>query len=101
MKRSILFAAVLAVTLTPTTALGDPNLPDVPPHRHNVLTPTGDLVEVGPRVCDDPSLQDAFNQFHNNVHQSFGVPAGDVRGPSAGAPGLHNGNGAEIRASRC
>jgi hypothetical protein len=39
--------------------------------------------------------------LHNNVHHSFGVPAGDVRGPSAGAPGLHNGNGAEIRAGRC
>ncbi|MDP9357799.1 MAG: hypothetical protein M3R02_21425 [Chloroflexota bacterium] len=45
------------------------------------------MVEVGPRVCDNPALQHAFNQFHFNVH--------------AGAAGLNNGHGAEITATSC
>jgi hypothetical protein len=48
-------------------ALGDPNLPNITPHRHFILN-GGRLVQVGPRVCDDPSLQSAFNQFHSNIH---------------------------------
>lgn len=40
---------------------------NVPAHHHYVVI--GDkMVEVGPNVCDDPSLQHAFNQFHANVH---------------------------------
>jgi hypothetical protein len=39
----------------------------VPPHHHYVKIGET-LVEVGPNVCDDPSLQHAFNQFHANVH---------------------------------
>jgi hypothetical protein len=76
-------------------ALADPNLGDIPRHRHFIKTPTGAFVEVGPRVCDDPSLQGAFNQFHNNIHvvSSTGI------GPAA--PGLHNLKGAEIWAGPC
>ena len=105
MKRSIVAVAVFALVLTPATiALGDPNLPNVRPHRHYVLTPNGDRVEVGPRLCDDLddlSLQHAFNQFHNNVHHSTGVAPGDVLGPNPGAPGLRNETGAELIPARC
>ena len=43
-------------------------------------------------------MQDAFNQFHYNVHQSAipGVGTIPTNGPQRGAPGLHNGEGAEI-----
>jgi hypothetical protein len=40
---------------------------DVPPHRHFLQIGTT-LVPVGPQVCDDPSMQNAFNQFHAHVH---------------------------------
>ena len=98
MNRSILAAVVLAFgVLTPAIALADPNLPDVRPHRHFVATPSGDLVEVGPRVCDDASLQDAFNQFHHNIHHSNGSSLG----PQGGAPGLHNDRGADLIPRGC
>lgn len=51
------------------------------------------MVQVGPVVCDNPNLQNAFNQFHNNLHISAG------QGPAA--PGLHNGSGGEIVATGC
>ena len=88
--RKLFIPALAAATMMLGTALpgfADPNLPNVPRHRHFIQTPTGKLVEVGPRVCDNPSLQAAFNQFHHNVHQ--------------GAPGLHNRAGAEITARPC
>jgi len=40
---------------------------NVTPHHHYVNA-DGTLVEVGPAVCEMPSLQHAFNQFHANVH---------------------------------
>ena len=76
-------------------ALGDPGLSNIPAHRHYVKTPTGAFVQVGPRVCDDPSLQPAFNQFHNNIH----VVSGTGIGPAA--PGLHNLKGADVFAGPC
>ena len=85
--------AALLGTALPT--LADPPLPnDIPPHRHFIVTPDGRRIEVGPRVCDDPSLQQAFNQFHINLHR----PAPGSQGPQA--PGLHNGVGAELRGTR-
>jgi hypothetical protein len=84
-------------------ALADPNLPNVPPHRHFVQTPSGNLVEVGPRVCGNPSMQHAFNQFHFNIHNSAtapGVPYPSL-GPQHGAPGLHNHQGSELVIQLC
>jgi hypothetical protein len=83
------------VLITAATLQADPNLKNVPRHRHWVNTPTGELVEVGPRVCDNPDLQRAFDQFHNNIH----VASGSSIGPAA--PGLHNFTGAELQASGC
>jgi hypothetical protein len=85
--------AVLLATAVPGFA--DPNLPNISPHRHFVTAPTGEVVEVGPRLCDDPSLQEAFNQFHVNVHR---VAPGS-QGPAA--PGLHNFQGAELVVTGC
>ena len=85
--------AVLLIAVTTTRA--DPNLGTIPAHRHFVRTGSGDLVEVGPRVCDNPNLQKAFNQFHNNVH------AVSATGIGPAAPGLHNGVGGEIRVGGC
>ena len=85
-------AAILAIV---ATSQADPNLNNVPPHRHFVQTPTGELVEVGPRVCGNPQLQKAFNQFHNNIHAASGSAIGPV------APGLHNFTGAELMARGC
>src|SRR5688572_24090309 len=93
-------AALLGTALP---ALADPNLTNVAAHRHFVRSPSGKLVEVGPRLCDNPSLQQAFNQFHFNIHHSFNpmtTPV-DSLGPQDGAPGLHNGFGSELIARGC
>jgi hypothetical protein len=69
------------------------NLNNVPPHRHFIANAAGEMVEVGPVVCDNPNLQAAFNQFHNNLHISAG------QGPAA--PGLHDGTGGDLVATGC
>jgi hypothetical protein len=94
----IALAGALAGALIGTAgiAIADPSLSNVAPHRHFVETENG-LVEVGPRVCDNPELQSAFNQFHANTHTHAGV-TGEI-GPVA--PGLHNGRGAELTFRGC
>lgn len=90
---SVLMSAAMLVG-TAGVALADPDLPDIQRHRHYIVTATGDQQEVGPRVCVNPALQDAFNQFHSNIHHAVaGSP-----GPSESAPGLHNDTGAELTA---
>ena len=95
---SVLFAFAGPGLADPPDMLFDP----VPKHRHFVLTPTGEPTEVGPRICDNPALQQAFNQFHHNIHHSFvpGVGVIHTLGPQDGAPGLNNDVGAEIVAVR-
>lgn len=98
MKRRLavsLVTGMAAILMTVATSQADPHLTNVPAHRHFVRTPDGSLVEVGPRVCDNPNLQSAFNQFHNNLHM---VTAAGI-GPAA--PGLHNFTGAELMAGKC
>jgi hypothetical protein len=75
-------AVVAAILFTVSTSRADPNLTNVPPHRHFVQTPSGDFVEVGPQVCDNPSLQRAFDQFHNNVHRATGLDRSGGAGSS-------------------
>lgn len=98
MKKRLALGAVagMAAILTfVATSQADPNLTNIPPHRHFVQTPSGELVEVGPRVCGNPQLQKAFNQFHNNVH----VVSPTGIGPAA--PGLHNFVGADLAVRGC
>ena len=69
--------------------------------RHFLVNADGTLVPVGPQICGNPAMQQAFNQFHYNIHHSqYPSPTGPVivetLGPQDGAPGLHNGQGAEI-----
>ena len=91
-------AAGSLIALVPTgAALADPNLTDVPRHQHYIETPDGDWVPVGPDICDNPDLQNAFNQFHNNVHQS----GAQHKGPEGGAPGLDDGEGGDLVAVGC
>jgi hypothetical protein len=95
MRRLLVILAVIGMVGWGGSAVADPNLTRVPPHRHYILNSAGQLVEVGPRVCDDPSLQRAFNQVHNNLH----VVTGSGIGPAA--PGLHNLQGGEIFSGPC
>lgn len=88
------FVASLGAT---AIAVADPNLPNITPHRHFVENEQGRLVQVGPRVCDNPNLQRAFNQFHSNIH----VKVEESPGPEHSAPGLHNFRGGEITARGC
>ena len=101
--RKLLVALSLGLALLSLVAVSsvhaDPNLPDITPHHHYIQQPDGTLVEVGPRVCENPALQPAFNQFHYNIHHA--LPLEGTNGPQNGAPGLHNGYGAELIGRRC
>ena len=95
-----LAAATILVALGASSVLADPPgmLVNPPNHRHFIETPDGDLIPVGPQICENPEMQLAFNQFHYNIHRSGDPLHGPVTtlGPQGGAPGLHNDRGAEI-----
>ena len=104
MRYLIVLTLVTGVLIAGATmAAADPDVPNISAHRHFLATPAGKLVQVGPRLCDDPSLQQAFNQFHINIHASATSPTTpiDTLGPQHGAPGLHNVNGAELVIRGC
>jgi hypothetical protein len=88
-------SGLTALLIAVATTRADPNLGNIPAHRHFIRTANGDFQQIGPDVCDNPNLQKAFNQFHNNIH----VVSATGIGPAA--PGLHNGIGADLFAGRC
>lgn len=48
---------------------GSAHATGVPTHDHFLNVPGNDsVVQVGPPVCDNPDLHDAFHNFHANVH---------------------------------
>jgi hypothetical protein len=67
--RKLLVLAIAALTFAFSAA---PVLAVVPPHNHFLTTGSGDEVHVGPYVCDNPDIYDAWLNFHMNVH--VGVP---------------------------
>jgi hypothetical protein len=105
MRKLAILLALAAVTLTAiaallgtaTTAGADPNLPNIPAHRHFIQLGDGSLVQVGPRVCDDASLQNAFNEFHSNIH----IAVAGSPGPAQPAPGLHDHRSPDIVSRPC
>lgn len=54
------------------------------PHDHWLTTGSGDVVHVGPDVCANPDIYDAWLNFHENVHkgapgtQAFVIDANPV-----------------------
>lgn len=97
-KFTAITGALAIALMSAGAALADPTLPDVGRHQHYIVTPNGDRVAIGPDFCDDPNLQDAFNQFHFNVHSSGSAL---TNGPQGGAPGLNDDEEAEIIATLC
>lgn len=103
MRKQLLIAGLLllvagALLMIPSIGVADPDLTTVAAHRHFILTPTGQFIPVGPDLCDnlgDPGIQQAFNQFHNNLHIATASSVGPV------APGLHDGQGGELVARGC
>ena len=97
----IIAAGVLIAGVS--VAGADPDVPNIAAHRHFLATPSGKLVQVGPRLCDDARVQNGFNQFHINIHVSATSPTTpiDTLGPQHGAPGLHNMDGAELVIRPC
>lgn len=68
LKKQLVGLAIAAsfISVAPAVLAGPPG-GNVPPHRHFVELPSGDLIEVGPDACaNGPSRQ--FDNFHNNVH---------------------------------
>jgi hypothetical protein len=90
---AVLLVSAALFGITATTGHADPNLANVPPHRHWI-----NGRQVGPDICDNAgnaAIQRAFNEFHNNLH----VATSSSIGPAA--PGLHNGQGGEIAPTPC
>jgi hypothetical protein len=90
---AVLLGTAVLFGFAVTTGHADPNLPNVKAHRHWI-----NGVQVGPDLCDnpvDPGIQQAFNEFHNNLHIATQYSIGPA------APGLHNGQGGEIVATPC
>ncbi len=63
----MLTAALLVVALIAAPAL-PAHADHVGPHRHFIVTPSGQVAEVAPRACDNSRAQQGFDQFHENVH---------------------------------
>ena len=111
MKIRILLLSVVVVGSLALLALAgpgfaDPNVPDIQPHQHFVVSAKGEWVPIGPQVCpagSSPQLQNAFNQFHVNIHHSENPPGTPIKtnGPQGGAPGLHNLIGADMQGRPC
>ena len=59
--------AVALMTLGLTAVGGAAPAPDVPAHRH-FIDVNGTPIPIGPQVCGNPDMQQAFNQFHFGVH---------------------------------
>jgi len=90
---AVLLGSAVLFGIAAVSGHADPNLRNVPPHRHWI-----NGVQVGPDLCDNPDnpgIQQAFNEFHNNPH----VATSSSIGPAA--PGLHNGMGGEIAFTPC
>jgi hypothetical protein len=62
----VLALVAAALLMLPASAQAPP-----PPHEHVLMTPSGP-VDVGPPRCGNEQLQDAFLNFHFNVH--LGAP---------------------------
>ena len=93
-----LASIAVLVGITAATGLADPNLNLVAPHRHFIQQPDGTRVPVGPQICgntDNLGLWKAFSEFHNNLHVLTSSSIGPL------APGLHDGQGGEIKAAGC
>lgn len=101
MPALIVGGATLALLAFASAGLADPSdmyTATVPKHRHFLVKPTGEVVPIGPQICENENLQAAFEQFHYNVHHSVVPRVGAIPtlGPQNGAPGLNNDQGGEI-----
>jgi hypothetical protein len=110
-KIPILVLSIIAVASFGILALAgpgfaDPSVPNIQPHQHFVVTAEGQWIPIGPQVCpagSSPQLQQAFNEFHVNIHHSENPPGTPIEtnGPQDGAPGLHNGTGSDMQGRPC
>ena len=76
MRKRVVATAVVVVGLGmgATAVAAGPPPGEVPPHRHYVVLPSGEMVEVGPDACSNGTSRQ-FDNFHNHVHR--GVPGGN------------------------
>jgi hypothetical protein len=66
------FVVLMALALSVGALLVVPGSAQAPPpHEHVLMTPSGPI-DVGPPRCGNELLQDAFLNFHFNVH--LGTP---------------------------
>jgi hypothetical protein len=74
MRRILMALSVLLLVLAGVAGSAPAQAPP-PPHDHFITVPgTGEVVQVGPHRCElGEKVQDAFLNFHFNVHT--GTPA--------------------------
>ena len=72
MRPVVLSSVALAFAFSTVALSAAPAFAAVPPHDHWLTTGSGDVVHVGPDVCANPDIYDAWLNFHLNVHK--GVP---------------------------
>jgi hypothetical protein len=74
----------VAIAIVALACSAVPTLAAVPPHDHWLTTGSGSVVHVGPDVCANPDIYDAWLNFHLNVHkgvpgtQAFEIPSNPV-----------------------
>ncbi|HTL24836.1 MAG TPA: hypothetical protein VL281_12480 [Mycobacteriales bacterium] len=69
MRRIVLIATATAGLAAALSFSASPASAAVPPHDHWLTTGSGDVVHVGPDVCANPDIYDAWLNFHLNVHR--------------------------------
>lgn len=72
MNRLAVTSAALTLTCAAAVFSAGSASAAVPPHYHWLTTGSGSVVRVGPNVCVNPDIYDAWLNFHLNVHK--GVP---------------------------
>lgn len=65
-------AAVVGVSAGSSTA------DSVRRHDHYLVQADGTEIQVGPRVCDNPNLHEAFHNFHSHVHTGSPTSTGGL-----------------------
>ncbi len=76
--RHTLIAALLCGAAVVGVSAGSSSADGVKRHDHFLQKPNGDLVQVGPHVCDNPNLHEAFHNFHRHVHTGSPTSTGAV-----------------------
>lgn len=78
MKRALLAALLMSAAVVGVSAASG-SADGVPRHDHFLVLDSGARVQIGPRVCTNGNLHDAFHNFHAHVHTGSPTANGGLR----------------------